>query len=294
MAATQTSLLKKIRRIQIQTTHLANDILAGAYKSAFKGKGMEFEEVREYFPGDDVRTIDWNVTARMNHPYVKSFREERELSVTLVVDVSSSTRFGSSQELKSELIAEVAAVIAFSAIKNNDKVALILFTDEVELYLPPKKGTRHVLRVIRELLTHTPRHSNTNVGNALSYLGKVQQRAGICFLISDFICPDFHHEASIISQKHDLVPVAIVDPAERTLPNMELVSFKDLEKMTTRLVDTSSKAAQDALHHATQSRLESQRKNMLALGTELCTINTDSPYIPQLRKYFALRQKRFR
>jgi Uncharacterized conserved protein (some members contain a von Willebrand factor type A (vWA) domain) len=294
MAVTSSDLIKKIRRIQIQTTHLANDILAGAYRSAFKGKGMEFEEVREYQPGDDVRSIDWNVTARMNHPYVKNFREERELSVTLVVDVSSSTRFGSGNELKNELIAEVAAVIAFSAIKNNDKTALILFTDRVEKYLPPKKGTRHVLRVIRELLTHTPEHQGTNIGNALSFLGKVQQRAGVCFLISDFICPDFTHEASIISRRHDLVPIAIVDPADSRLPEMNLVSFHDLESRTTRLIDTSSRVVRESLQSTTQNRLASQKSEMLKLGTEICTINTDAPYIPQLRKYFALRQKRFR
>lgn len=293
MAVTSSSLFKKIHRIQIQTTHLANDILAGAYRSAFKGKGMEFEEVRDYQPGDDVRSIDWNVTARMNHPYVKSFREERELSVTLAVDMSSSTRFGSQKELKSELIAEIAAVIAFSAIKSNDKIALILFTDKVEKYLPPKKGTRHVLRVIRELLTFVPEHEGTNIGNALSFLGKVQQRAGICFLISDFISPPYAHEAAIISQKHDLVPIAIIDPAERKIPDMNLVSFQDLETNAIRLIDTSSKDVQSYLESITQARLENQKKEMQKIGTEICVINTDKPYLPELRKYFALRRKRF-
>ena len=170
MASIPLSLFKKIQRIQIETTHLANDILAGAYRSAFKGKGMEFEEVREYQAGDDIRSIDWNVTARMNHPYVKNFREERELNVTLVVDISSSTRFGSKQQLKSDLIAEIAAVIAFSAIKNNDKIGLILFSDKIEKYLPPQKGSRHVLRVVRELLTYKPLGCGTDVAGALSFL----------------------------------------------------------------------------------------------------------------------------
>lgn len=294
MAISSLELFKKIQRIQIQTTHLANDILAGAYRSAFKGKGMEFEEVREYQPGDDVRSIDWNVTARMNRPYIKNYREERELSVTLAVDMSSSTHFGSGQELKSELIAEIAAVIAFSAIKNNDKVALILFTDKVEKYIPPNKGTRHVLRVIRELLTFTPEDKGTNIGNALSYLGKIEQRPGVCFLISDFIASNYFHEASIIAQKHDLVPIAIIDPAERKFPAMDLVTFQDLENNVIRLIDTSSKEMQEHLENTTQSRLESQKAEMVKLGIEFCTISTDRAYLPELRKYFALRQKRFR
>lgn len=292
MVSASLDLFKKIQRIQIQTTHFANDILAGAYRSAFKGKGMEFEEVREYQPGDDIRSIDWNVTARMNHPYVKNFREERELNVILTVDISSSTRFGSGKFLKSELIAEIAAVLAFSAIKNNDKVALILFSDGVEKYFPPQSGTRHVLQIIRELLTYQPQGNSTNISSALSFLGKVQRRSGVCFLISDFICPDYSHEAALTAKKHDLVPIAIVDPAERNLQKMDLVTFCDLETRVSCLVDTSSKAMQTNLQEGIKKRLANQRKLMQKLGTELCVIETDLPYLPQLKKFFMLRQKK--
>ncbi|MEI8365813.1 MAG: DUF58 domain-containing protein [Parachlamydiaceae bacterium] len=294
MTSTPSSLFKKIRRIKIQTEHLANDILAGAYRSAFKGRGMEFEEVREYEPGDDVRTIDWNVTARMNHPYVKNFREERELTVTLAVDVSSSTRFGSQQQLKSDLIAEIAAVIAFSAIKNNDKIALLLFSDRVEKYLPPQKGSRHVLRIVRELLTHQPQSHGTNIGEALSFLGNVQRRSGVCFLLSDFICPDYSREASVIVRKHDLVPIAMVDPAENMLPEMGIVPFLDLENQTLRIVDTSSKKVQDFLQESTGKRLEKQKKIMQKLGVLFCVIHTELSYVPQLRQYFTLKHRGFR
>lgn len=287
-------LFKKIRRIQFQTTHLAEDILAGMYRSAFKGKGMEFEEVREYQIGDDTRTIDWNVTARMNRPYVKSFREEREMTVILAVDISASTRFGSGQELKRDVITEIAAVIAFSAIKNNDKVGLILFTDIVELYFPPKKGTRHVLRVIRELLAYSPKHRGTNIGAALAFLGKVQRHAGICILISDFICGDYSHEASLVANRHDLVAIAIVDPSEHSFPNMNLVAFSDLETGNIQLVDTSSKNVQQHLYQSTSQRINAQKKLMNQLGSDFVVISTDHPYFPQLRKFFLFRQRRLR
>lgn len=293
MVIPTSELFKKIRRIQIQTTHLADDVLAGAYRSAFKGKGMEFEEVREYQSGDDIRSIDWNVTARMNHPFVKNFREERELNVILAVDISGSTHFGSGQYLKSEWIAEIAAILAFSAIKNHDKVALILFSDTVEKYIPPKKGTRHVLRIIRELLTYQPKGRSTNISNALSFLGKIQERAGICFLISDFICPDYSHEAALTAKRHDLVPIALVDQAERKLNAMSLVTFADLETGQHSLVNTSSSLAQNTLQKNTEERLATQKKLMQKLGTELCIIETSIPYLQQLRKYFMLRQKKF-
>lgn len=294
MADITSDLLKKIRRIQFQTTQLANDVLAGAYRSAFKGKGMEFEDVREYQSGDDIRTIDWNVTARMNHPFVKSFREERGLTVTLVVDVSASTRFGSKSQLKSDLASEVAAVLAFSAIKNNDKVSLLLFSDVVEKYLPPKKGTRHVLRVIRELLAYTPRHRGSNLAAALSYLGRVQRSSSICFLISDFICPDFSQEIAPIANRHDLISIAIADPSEANFPSMQLVTFSDLESGQINLVDTSSPAAQQHLKNSLQTRLAAQQKLMERIGADFLTLYTDSPYPIALRKFFKIRAKRRR
>lgn len=294
MTDTGSNLFKKIRRIQFQTTHLVEDILAGAYRSAFKGMGMEFEEVREYQHGDEVRTIDWNVSARMHRPYVKIFREEREITLTLVVDISASTRFGSGHHLKSDLIAEIAAVLAFSAIKNNDKVALILFSDKVEKYFPANKGIRHVLRIIRELLAYTPKHGGTDLNAALAFLGRVQQRSGICFVISDFICPDYSHQAALIAQRHDLISLALADPLENTLPNMNLVGFKDLESGNTMVADTSSTVLQTHLKEEQQKRLESNKQLMDKLGAGFCTINTSQPYAMQLRKFFLLRQMRRR
>jgi uncharacterized protein (DUF58 family) len=285
-------MIKKIRKIQFQTTHLANDILAGAYLSAFKGKGMEFEDVREYQPGDDIRTIDWNVTARMQGPYIKRFREERELTVTLVVDVSASNRYGSNHTLKKELIAEIAAVLAFSAIKNNDKVSLLLFSNSVEKYLPPKKGTRHVLQVIREILAFQPQQLETDLAAALTYLGKVQQRTSICFLISDFISPDFAHETALVAQRHDLISIAIVDPSEHTFPQMNLVNFVDLETGKHCLIDTSSASTCENLKKSVEKRLDSLKDLMNHLGASFIPIYTDRPYLPELKKFFKIRGKR--
>ncbi len=294
MVDTSSSLLKKIRRIQFQTTHLADDVLAGAYRSAFRGRGMEFEEVREYQPGDEIRTIDWNVTARMNHPYVKSFREEREITLTLAVDISSSTRFGSGHHLKSDLIAEIAAVLAFSAIKNNDKVALLLFSQDVEKYYPPKKGLRHVLKIIRELLVTTPRHQGTNISAALAFLGRVKQRSGICFLISDFICQDYSHEAAIIAKEHELVCLALSDPTESRFPAMGLTTLYDLETGVECLIDTESSQVQKALKSKSAERMDNNRQLMRKVGGDFCEIHTERPYLAQLRKFFLLRQMRRR
>lgn len=285
-------LLKNIRRIQIETTHLANDVLAGAYRSAFKGQGMEFEDVREYRPGDDIRMIDWNITARMNHLYVKNFCEERELNVILAVDVSASTRFGSGKYLKSELIAEIAALLAFSAIKNNDKVALILFSDKVEKYFPPQKGTRHVLRMICELLTYKAEQRSTNISTALTFLGKVFNRSAVCFLISDFLCPDYAHEAALAAKRYDLVPLAIVDRAERDLQKMDFVTFVDLETQNSCVVDTSSNCTLTHVRKQFDERLVRERQLMQKLGIDLCVIQTNLPYLEQLKKYFRLRQKK--
>lgn len=292
MLAPSSELFKKIRRIEILTTHLAEDVFAGAYRSAFKGKGMEFEEVREYLPGDDIRTIDWNVTARMNHPYVKSFREERELTVNLVVDASASTAFGSENTLKSDLIAEIAAVIAFSAIKNNDKIALILFSDKVDKYIPPRKGTRHVLRIIRELLSYRAEKKGTSINGALAFLGTVQPRPGICFLISDFIAPDFTHEASITAKRHDLVPILVSDPAEIAFPSMGLTTLVDLESGATRMADTSSDSWRKTVSHYFE-KLIAQRKSLFQkLGVDMCVIDDQMQYLNQLRRYFILKKKR--
>ena len=254
---------------------------------------MEFEEVREYLPGDDFRSIDWNVTARMNRPFVKSFREERNMTLILAVDVSASTQFGSGNVSKKDFITEMAAVIAFSAIKNNDRVGLLLFSNQVESYFPPAKGTRHVLRVIRELLVHQPQHLETDIGAALSFLAKVQGRSCICFLISDFISKDYTQAATLIAAKHDLIGIAVSDPSERELPQLGLVSFYDLETKELKMVDTSSRALRERFSK-THELTAAPKKLMQKMGADLVEIDTNHPYIPQLRKFFTLRKQRHR
>lgn len=285
------SVYKKIRRIQILSTQLATDVLAGAYRSAFKGIGMEFEEVREYEPGDDVRSIDWNVTARMNHPYIKKFREERELTVILVVDVSASLRFGSRDQLKSEVIAEIGAALAFSAIKNHDKVGLILFSEIIEKYVPPGKGVRHVLRIIRELLVFEPKQRGSDLKGALSFLGNVQRRAGICFLLSDFLCSDYAHEAALIARKHDLISICVTDPYENVFPKIPLVTLTDLETKETALVDTSFEIIQDSYTKSTSHRIQKNKQLMHKLNAGFIEVRTDKSYMLALQKFFKLRER---
>ncbi|WP_213157077.1 DUF58 domain-containing protein [Parachlamydia sp. AcF125] len=280
-------LFKKIRRIQIQTTHLAEDILAGAYHSAFKGKGMEFEEVREYQPGDEIRHIDWNVTARMSHLYVKNFKEEREITVFLLVDISASSRFGSQNLLKSELIAEIGAVLAFSANKNQDRVGLILFSDQVESYLSPKKGLRHVLRVVRDLLVFSPQHSKTDLGAALAFLGKVQRKAAICFLISDFLATGYEHQAKLIAQGHDLISICVQDPFEAHIPPLGLLNMQDLETESVALIDSNQ--PQNPLRESAQAHLRDVQFFMKTIGADFLSIRTDQPFMPVLRKFFKVR-----
>ena len=279
-------LFNKIRRIQIVTTQLANDLLAGAYHSAFKGKGIEFEEVREYQQGDEVRSVDWNVTARMNHPYVKVFKEERELTVMLVVDVSASAKFGS----KKDLIAEIGAVIAFSAIKNNDKIGLILFSEGVELYLPPKKGLRHVLRLIRELLVYEPKKIRTDLSAALTFLGNVQQRQTICFMISDFIFELPERELMITARYHDLIAVHVSDPNEWEFSDMNLVQMSDLETGQTKMVDTSSVAVLKEQKKNMEERKDDLQHTLQHVGAGFIEVRTDEPYIYPMQRFFKLRK----
>jgi len=292
MATIPPELFKNIRRIEIYTTRTVNDILAGAYHSAFKGRGMEFEDVREYQPGDEVRSIDWNVTARFNHPYVKSYREERELTVMLLVDVSASSRFGTRQRLKSELIAEIGAVLAFSAIKNNDKIGLILFSSTIEKYIPPNKGTRHVLRVIRELLAFKPQYEGTDVSAALHFLGKVQRKQGVCFVISDFISPNYSQEATLCAKRHDLITIAVTDPVEQSFPNMGMVSIRDLETGKLSLVDTSDKEVRKIFTQRSFERLQKHQQLMGKIGAGFIDIRTDKDYAYAIRSFFKLREKR--
>jgi len=288
------NLYKKIRRLEIQTTQLANDILAGAYRSAFKGRGMEFEEVREYQEGDDPRSIDWNVTARMQRPFVKNFREERDLTVLLLVDVSASTHFGSIAAFKSELIAEISAVLAFSAIKNNDKIGMILFSDEVEKYIPPNKGSRHVLRLVREVLAFRPKGRQTNLHTALKFLGNGQRKPAVCFLLTDFMYShdDLPHSIALTAKRHDLIALTLKDPHERNFPKLGLLNLTDLENGESLLVDSSSSAFQDKFNHQVQERESFYRSLLLKNGASYVEVRTDQPYLPVLRKFFKMRSRK--
>ncbi len=230
--------LKKVRQIEIRTSSIVNSVLSGAYSSSFKGRGMEFAEVREYIPGDEIRSIDWNVTARTGVPYVKKFIEERELTVILVVDASSSGEFGSQSEMKGEVMATITALLAFSAIKNNDRVGLLIFTSQVEKFIPPQKGKKHVLRVIRELLYFKPKEKGTNLSLALEYLNKILKRKAVVFLVSDFATGDFEKPIKMLQRKHDSVAITVLDPREKELPNVGFIEFEDAETGEIILVDT--------------------------------------------------------
>ncbi len=287
-------LFRALRRIQFQTSYLAKDILAGAYRSAFKGKGMEFEEVREYQSGDDIRSIDWNVTARMNHPYVKTFREERDLSVNLVVDMSASCDFGSGHQTKKHLITEIAAVIAFSAIKNNDKLGLIIFSDHIEKYIPPGKSQRHILRIIRELIAHKSVHRKTNINAALNYFGSLQTKSSICFLISDFLCNDISKEAMLVAKYHDLIAVCVRDPVEEQLPAFNLVHMQDLESEDSDTVDFSDASLCQAYKKWDEDSRSELKHLMQKIGAGYIDIRTDKPYLNEIRKFFTARGRKRR
>jgi uncharacterized protein (DUF58 family) len=289
MAIISTEILKNVRQIQIKTNRTVSDLLAGAYHSAFKGHGMEFEDVREYLPGDEIRSIDWNVTARMDQPYVKNFREERELTVMLIVDVSASGLFGVTGKQKNELIAEIGAVLAFSAIQNNDKVGLVLFSDVVEKYIPPQKGQKHGLRVIRELLAFEPKHSGTNINEAIKFLANTQKRKGICFLISDFLMELSKQEINSFAKRHELISICLTDPREWVIPNIGLFAVKDLETGEKVLVD--SKSCQQLAQY-TQNKIENNKKLMHKIGAGFIHIRTDQPYTKPIRDYFRVRECR--
>src|SRR5215468_9384528 len=252
--------LRTIRKIQIRTSHLVSDLFAGQYHSVFKGRGMEFAEVRQYLPGDEVRTIDWNVTARTGVPHVKRFTEERQLTVMLLVDASASTRFGSVKQFKQELAAELAALLAYSAITNNDNVGLVIFTDRIELALPPRKGNRHVLRVIREVLSLRPAGRGTDIAAALEHLRHVTKRRAVVFLVSDFIAPGFHRALRMAARRHDVVAVVLQDPREATLPAVGLVELEEAETGTRYVVDTGSARVREAFAaRAAAARAERDR-----------------------------------
>ncbi len=286
-------LLKKIRKIEIHTARLVNQQLAGHYQSVFKGRGMAFSEVRQYQAGDDVRFIDWNVSARMNEPYVKLFTEEREMTVVLLVDMSASGLFGSMSQSKREVAAEVAALVAFSAIKNNDRVGLIIFTDRVERFVPPKKGKKHVLRVISEILTYRPDSPRTDLRGALDYLGKIAHRRAVAFLVSDFLADGWAHALQVASRRHDLVPVVIGDPMEEALPRVGLVTFEDLE--TGELLEFDTSGPEGRLYRERVERRRGEREQLLKrLKVDFVNVRTDRPYVDALTAFFRARERRMR
>lgn len=287
-------LIKKLRKIEIHTARLANDQLAGGYHSVFKGRGMAFSEVRQYQPGDDVRFIDWNVSARMNETYVKVFTEEREMTVMLLVDLSQSQRFGSVAQPKIETAAEVAALLAFSAIKNNDRVGLILFTDKVERFVPPKKGKGHVMRVVAEILSAKPESNGTDIRAALDMMGHVAKRKTIAFLISDFIADGYEKSLRLASARHDLIPIQVVDPREESLPDMGLVSVEDLETGELLELDTGNPATREAFAVQAARRKAEREQLYKRLKMDNLTVYTDRPYAKPIADLFRLRQKRMR
>jgi len=287
-------ILKKVKRIEITTRGLVNDVFSGEYHSVFKGRGMEFSEVREYQVGDDIRSIEWNVTARMGHPFVKIFEEERELTVMLLVDVSSSGNFGTVERMKGEIATEICALLAFSAIKNNDKVGLIVFTDKVEKFVPPKKGKAHVLRVIRELLFHEPEGTQTNIGDALEYLSRIAKRRSVVFLVSDFINIGYEKALSIANKKHDIVAITITDPRELELPDVGFIELEDAETKEVILVDTSYADTRTSYHNATSKDVIQRTKLFQSLDIDHIDIKTNESYVEPLIRFFRMRARRFR
>jgi uncharacterized protein (DUF58 family) len=286
--------LQKVRRIEIRTRSIVDSILSGEYQSVFKGRGMEFSEVRTYTEGDDVRSIDWNVTARMGQPYVKRYVEERELTVMLCVDASLSGHFGSVERFKDEIGVELCALLAFSAIKNNDRVGLIIFTSEVEKYIPPKKGKNHVLRVIRELLYFRPKKSGTDVSAALGYLSRVLTKKSVVFCVSDFIASGFEAPMRVAGRRHDLIAVSIVDPREKSLPDIGLVELVDPETGATMLVDSSDKSLRSAFAGESDQRRRALSAFFRANGIDEIPIATESDYVDPLVSFFRKREKMLR
>ncbi len=282
-------LLKKVRKIEIKTRGLSTQVFSGEYHSAFKGRGMAFAEVREYMPGDEIRTIDWNVTARFNHTYVKVFHEERELTVMLMVDISSSELFGSEKVIKKEIIAEVCAVLAFSVTQNNDKIGVMLFTDEVELFIPPKKGRKHILRIIRELIEFKPKSNKTNIANALKHFNNVIKKRSVGFLISDFYDNDFEHALKIANRRHDIIALQIQDKREVEMPNIGIVKFEDAESGNTKWINTSSKKTRTK-YKAEALKRDAELKDVFRrAGVDYTKIETHKPYTIPLMNLFKRR-----
>jgi len=286
-------LLRQIRRIEIRTNRMVNDILAGEYHSVFKGQGVEFEEVREYQHGDDIRTIDWNVTARMGIPFVKRYREERELTVMLMVDASSSNMFGTAEKMKGELAVELSAVLAFSAIKNNDRVGLILFTDKVEKFIPPKKGKKHVLRLIRDLLTFEPTGGSTDIKSALDYMGKILTRKSVVFLLSDFMNQNYEDSLRVVNKKHDLITISITDPREVEMPPIGFLELEDAETGEIIVIDTFDASIRQRFSDTAAADLDKMSLNFKRMKVDHVPVRTDQSYIDPLVRFFKKRAQRY-
>lgn len=285
-------ILRKIRKIQITTSRMVTDVFAGQYQSVFKGKGMEFDEVREYQPGDDVKSIDWNVTARAGHPYVKKFVEERELTVLLILDASMSCHFGSVKQLKSQLAAELCSVLAFSALQNNDKVGLIIFTDRIEKFVPPRKGLRHVLRIVREALYYKPGGKGTDIVLALEYLNRVTRRKTISFIISDFFAGDFKKFLSIANKRHDIVAATITDPREIDLPNVGILRLNDAETNEDFVIDTSNANFRKRYRENSLQRIKQRERLLRSINVDSIDLRTNVAYAKELIKFFRKRERR--
>lgn len=282
-------LIKKVRRIEIKTRGLTRHIFAGEYHSAFKGRGIAFSEVREYQYGDDIRSIDWNVTARLNHPYVKVYEEERELTVMLLIDVSGSGNFGSRSSFKRDIMTEVAAVLSFSAIYNNDKIGVIFFTDIIEKFIPPQKGRKHILRIIRELLDFKPQSSRTNLSEPLRYLTNAIKKRCTAFIISDFFAPDFEEALRIASSKHDLVALKVSDPLEKTVPDVGLLKVLDSETGSEKWIDTTSKLNRRTYEEWWNKHIETMRNRFNRCGVDFTELSTGKDYVKPLIKLFESR-----
>ena len=285
-------LLQRIKNIQVKTNYMVNDIMAGEYVSAFKGRGMEFSEVREYQSGDDIRLIDWNVTARMNQPFIKEFIEERELTLMLLVDVSSSGSFGSDQKMKTEVAAEVASILAFAAIKNNDKIGLIIFSDKIEHHIPPKKGKGHIWNIIRTILSFKPDGKKTNLSLPLEYLLKIQKKKATTFLISDFQDENYESQLKLANQRFDLIAINIIDPREETLPEVGMVFLEDSETGNTLLVDTNDKEMLKKHKSLCIKKRQDRKMFFNSIGIDTIEVFTNKPLTDPIVKYFKLREKK--
>jgi uncharacterized protein (DUF58 family) len=287
-------IIRQIRRLQLRARQAVEDLLGGEYRSVFKGTGIAFEEVREYQPGDDIRTIDWNVTARMGHPFIKRFVEERELTVVLAIDTSGSNRFGTRLQQKRDVAAELAAVIAFSAISNNDKVGLVQFTDRVEKFVPPRKGTRHVLRLIRDILFFQPQQRRTSIKEGLDFLSRVLHRRAVIFLLSDFLDDGFERSLKRAAGRHDVIAVRITDPREEELPALGLLDLEDAETGERLLIDTGSQKVRAAYAEAARQRHESIRQLTRSARIDLIETATEGDHLDALIRFFKMREQRYR